>query len=78
MGNFRLKEAIARSEMKGKKVLKQDISSRLWKDSSKAAQQVNMSSLLNGSQKKISPEWVPIICEMLNCSADFLFGLKDE
>jgi len=75
---FKLKEAIARSEMKGKKVLKKELSAMLWGDSADGAQQVNMSSLLSGRKKKISPEWVPIICKALNCSADFLFGLSDE
>ena len=80
MSKFRLKvnEAIARSESNGHKVFKKDIAARIWETSSQEAQQVNMTNLCNGTTKKITPEWVLILCKMLNCSADYLFGLKDE
>lgn len=74
---IRVNEAIARSEVNGKKVLKKDIASRLWEGSSESAQQVNMTNLCNGKTKNISPEWVVILCDMLGCTADFLFGLED-
>jgi len=75
---LQLKEAIARSESNGKKVLKKDIAARLWEGSNEQAQQVNMTNLVNGTTKKISPDWVIVLCSMLGCSADYLFGLKDE
>lgn len=78
MLKLRVSEAIARSEMNGKKVKKKDIAARLWEGSSEQAQQVNMTNLVNGTTKKISPDWVVIICEMCDCSTDYLFGLKDE
>lgn len=78
MLRLKVKEAIARSEMNGKKVLKKDIAARLWEGSSEQAQQVNMTNLVNGTTKKISPDWVVTLCEMLDCTADYLFGLKDE
>ena len=76
--SLKVNEAIARSESKGNKVFKKDIAARLWATSSPEAQQVNMTNLCSGITKKISPEWVVILCEMLGCSADFLFGLKNE
>lgn len=78
MLRLRVNEAIARSEMNGNKVLKKDIAAKLWEGSSDSAQQVNMTNLCNGTTKKISPEWVVVLCDMLKCSSDFLFGLKDE
>lgn len=73
---LKVNEAIARSEANGKKVLKKDIAARLWDGSSDAAQQVNMTNLCNGTTKKISPEWVVVLCEMLDCTAGYLFGLE--
>lgn len=74
---LRVNEAIARSEMNGKKVLKKDIAARLFEGASESAQQVNMTNLCNGTTKRIVPEWVVIICEMCGCSADYLFGMED-
>lgn len=74
---FKLKEAIARSEANGKKVFKKDIAARLFEGVSESAQQVNMTNLLNGKTQRIKPEWVGIICEMCGCDANFLFGMED-
>ena len=72
---LRVNEAIARSEANGKKVLKKDIAARLFEGASESAQQVN-TNLCNGTTKRIVPEWVVIICEMLDCTADYLFGME--
>lgn len=77
MLKLRLNEAIARAEMNGAKVKKKDIAAELWPTSSPESQQVNMTNLCSGNTKKISPEWVVLICQMTQCSADFLFGLDD-
>ena len=74
---LRVNEAIARSEAKGKKIKKKDIAARLFEHASKSSQQVNMTNLCNGTTKRIVPEWVVIICEMLDCTADYLFGMED-
>lgn len=74
---LRINEAIARCEMMGKKVFKKQIAARIFSDSSEAAQQVNFSSLCNGKTKRIAPEWVKIICEMCDCTPNFLFGYGD-
>lgn len=75
---MRIEEAIARAKQQGKKVLKKDVAARLWPDSTPVAQQVNMTSLCNGTTSRISPDWVNIICEMTGCSADFLFGISNN
>lgn len=74
---LKVKEAIARSEAKGKKVYKKDIAARLFEGVSESAQQVNMTNLLNGKTQRIKPEWVVVICQMCGCSSDYLFGLED-
>lgn len=75
---LKVNEAIALSMAKGKRVLKKDIAARLFEGASESAQQVNMTNLCNGKTKRILPEWVVIICEMCDCSANYLFGLEDE
>ena len=75
---LRINEALARANTKGKKVFKKDISARLWPDSSAIAQQVNMTGLSCGKTKKINIEWIPILCEMLDCTADYLFGISND
>lgn len=78
MGVFRIEEAIARAKTKGIKVMKKDISARLWPDSVDSARQVNMTKLCTGRTYGIRPEWVVIICEMCECTADYLFGLSND
>lgn len=75
---LRINEALARANTQGKKVFKKDISEKLWPDSTAIAQQVNMTNLCCGKTQKINPDWVRIICEMLDCTADFLFGLSND
>lgn len=68
-----VEKAIARAKECGLKVKKKDIAARLWPNSSEVAQQVNMTSLLNGTTRKVEPEWVKIICEMTGVDPNFLF-----
>lgn len=75
---FRINEAISRAAANGKKVFKRDLSKQMWPDSTELAQQVNMTALCRGKKQKVAPEWVEIICKECECSADYLFGLKDE
>ena len=73
---IRIDAAIAMAKENGKKVFKKDIAARLWPDTSKAGQQVNMTKLCSGKTAKISPEWVGIICNMTGCTANFLLGIE--
>lgn len=74
---LKVNEAIARSEMNGSKVYKKDIAARLWPTSSSASQQVNMTKLCNGTTKSIHPDWVVVLCELLTCEPNYLFGYGD-
>lgn len=78
MSTLRVNEAIARSEMKGNKILKRELARKIWPNSKPESQLVNMSNLCSGVTKKINPEWVVVLCKELKCSADFLFGLKND
>lgn len=78
MLRLRVNEAIARAQTNGKKIFKKDVAARLWEGSNEQAQQVNMTNLVNGTTKRISPEWVVVLCQMLDCTADYLFGLSNE
>jgi DNA-binding Xre family transcriptional regulator len=78
MAQLRVSEAIARAQTNGKKVYKKDVAARLWEGSTESSQQVNMTNLCNGTTKKIAPEWVDILCEMLDCTPNYLFGYEKE
>lgn len=75
---LRIEEAIARAKRVGNPIQKTAIAEQLWPDRTAFSQRVNMTNLLSGRTTRIKPEWVPILCQMLNCSADFLFGLTNE
>lgn len=77
MLRLRVNEAIARAQTNGKKIFKKDVAARLWEGSSDSAQQVNMTNLCNGTTKKITPDWVVILCEILDCTPNYLFGYED-
>lgn len=74
---LRINEAILRSEMNGKKVFKKDIAARIFPGVSVAAQQVNFTNLCQGKTKRVAPEWVLIICEMCDCTPNYLFNFKE-
>lgn len=78
MARLRVNEAIARSQQKGNKVFKKDVAARLWEGSTESSQQVNMTNLCNGTTKKINPDWVDILCEMLDCTPNYLFGFDEK
>lgn len=73
---FRLNEAIARAATMGLPVSKKVVAARLWPDQNLSNQQVKMTRLCAGRTLRIKAEWVPIICEMCKCSADYLFGIE--
>ena len=78
MAALRVNEAIALSELKGKKVLKKDLAAKIWKNSRPEAQAVNMANLCNGFTKKVNPEWIITICQETGCTADFLLGISND
>lgn len=50
----------------------------LWTESSLRSAQANFSNLCSGVTKKIDIEMVPVICEKLGVTADYLFGLTQQ
>ncbi|NQU54074.1 MAG: hypothetical protein HQ522_16215 [Bacteroidetes bacterium] len=73
MGKIRVNEAFAQAEAKGKKIKKIQLAEKLWPGSSRDTQQMNISNLLNGKTKRVDIQWIPIICEELGCTPNFLF-----
>lgn len=73
---FRLEEAIARAKTGGNKEIKQALASALWPGLTYAGRTVNINNLCSGRTRRIDPDWVPIICEMCDVSAGFLFGTE--
>lgn len=75
---LRLNEVIAQTKINGKRVLKKDIAARLFPGVSEHTQKVNFTNLVKGKTKRITPEWVGIICEMCECTPNELFGYNME
>lgn len=75
---IRINEAIARCRQRGHKVFKKDIAARLFPNVSEAAQKINIKNICTGRTKRLTPEAVCIICEMCDCTPNFLFGYEDE
>lgn len=75
---LKINEAIARCADNGKRVWKKDIAARLFPEIDERTQQSNFSNLVNGKTMRVKPEWIPILCEMCECSADFLFGISND
>jgi hypothetical protein len=78
MGNFRLVESFDHAKEKGNGVRKLDLAKILWPESKEKAAHTNMSNLIHGKVKKIDIAAVPIICERLGVTADYLFGISSE
>lgn len=72
---FNIEQAIAQAKDNGREVTKKAIALRLWPETNEICAVINMSKLCTGKVKRIAPEWVPIICEMCGCDANFLFGI---
>lgn len=76
---LRIEEALAKAKREGKKIKKKDLAIALFgQETSEGARNAKLTALLNGSRSRIAPEWVVTICTMLGCSADYLFGLKNN
>lgn len=74
---LRIEEAIARAKRKGIEVKKKDVAARLWPDSEESAQQVSFTKLIKGKTLAVRPEWVIAICEMCDCTPNYLFGIGE-
>lgn len=75
--NLRVGEAIERAKAKGIKVFRKDIAARLWSGSSESTQKVCITNLCSGKTKRVEVEWIKTICEMCDCTPNYLFGYED-
>ncbi len=74
---LRLKEAFARARDLSLVRRKKDFALELWPDSSLGAAYTNFSNLEDGKTQKIKIEAVPLICERLGCTPEYLFGMSE-
>lgn len=74
---FRLKEAFARAKSLGLVKRKTDLAQEIWGESSPKSAYMNFSNLEKGKVKKVDTEVVLFLCERLDCSLEYLFGLTD-
>lgn len=72
----RFKEALAYSELHGKKVLKKDLARKIFDSVNASSAQVNMANLISGRTKRISPRMICVFCEECGVTPNFLFGLE--
>lgn len=73
---LRINEAFERSKMNGKRILKKELSKKLWPESNEKARLVAMHRLTSGKMIYINPDWVMVLCEELNCDPNFIFGVE--
>lgn len=74
---LRLELAIALAKERGVDVNKMRLAARLWPESPEDSQRVSINRLIAGKVEKVKPEWIVIICEELQCTADFLLGIEE-
>lgn len=73
---LRIKESLRYALLIGRDVTQMGLAERIWPDSKKETQKVNVSNLVRGETKKITPETVNIICNYTGVDANFLFNIK--
>jgi hypothetical protein len=73
MSKLKIAEAMQKLEQKGKKIKKIQIAEKLWPGSSRKTQQMNIANLIDGKTKRVDIEWIPILCDILECTPSFLF-----
>lgn len=74
---LKINEAIARSEVMGRKVFKKDIAAKLFPNQPQSTQQVNFANLCTGRTQRVKPEWIIVICDMCECTPQFLLGMDE-
>lgn len=75
---IRLKEAFDRAKKMGLVKCKTELAMEIWKDSSPKSAYMNFANLENGKSKKIDIEVVEFLCNKLQVSTEFLFGMSDD
>jgi len=76
MERLKIHEALERLNAKQDKKLKLiDIAREIWPDSDTGTQRMNISKLAGGKRSQIKIEYIPILCRVLKCDANYLFNL---
>jgi len=74
---MKIKEALDRfNKTATKKKTMINLGERIWAESSRATQRMNISNLATGKTQAFKEDWVLIICEELKCDANYLFNIK--
>lgn len=75
---LRLKEAFDRAKCLGLVKRKTDLAREIWKGSTPKSAYMNYARLEKGKSKKIDIDIVEFLCDRLQVSCEYLFGLSDE
>lgn len=80
---MRIKEALDKwNELADKRGEKRKteihLGERIWPESSRATQRMNISNLTTGKTQTFKEDWVLILCAELECDANDLFGIKNR
>lgn len=70
---IKLREAILKSELNGKRVKLKDLADKIFYDCEPKSRYVNLHYLLKGRTKRVDTKWIKIICEELNTTPNDLF-----
>ena len=75
---MRIKERIEELKKQGVQVNLIELARLLWPDAETGNQRNLISKLANGQRVAVKLEFVPIICEYLDCDANYLFNIKQK
>lgn len=75
---IRLKEAFERALEMGLVTKKSHLAQELWKNSNPKSAYMNYINLEKGVSKKIDINMVEQLCDKLQVSAEYLFGITDD
>ena len=77
MERLKIEEAIIQTSAKwGRRITQNEVGEILFPASSRAAQQINFSKLMNGKTKRVDIQMIRRLCEYLEVDANFLFDVK--
>lgn len=75
---IRLKEAFERASEMGLVTKKSILAQEMWKNSNPKSAYMNYMNLERGVSKKIDINMVEYLCNKLQVSAEYLFGITDD
>lgn len=75
---LRINEAIKIAKREGKKIKKTDLAFALWDVKNIKAARENIYNLCSGKSKKVDIDAIPIICDKLGVTSDYLFRMTEN